>query len=136
MRRKHCLTKNLIWNKQTISMSIPHEYMFVSAGCLESPPPCLLWKLIYSLHNSTLHQPASKKKNALSLITHNFVMSFENVRKRSALSFPFFSFSLCHIRLDRPRILIAITLKFLLKRKRFSSETWNSVTKYFLYLYF
>ena len=35
--KKTLLTKNLTWNNQTISMSILHEYMFTSAGCLESP---------------------------------------------------------------------------------------------------
>ena len=31
------LTKSLTCNNQTILMSIPHEYMFTSAGCLEPP---------------------------------------------------------------------------------------------------
>ena len=35
------LIKNLTYNNQTILMTIPHEYMFTSAGCLESPPPRL-----------------------------------------------------------------------------------------------
>ena len=36
-KKKTLLTKNLTYNNKTILMSILHEYMFTSAGCLESP---------------------------------------------------------------------------------------------------
>ena len=48
--------------------------------------------------------------------------------------FVFLSFSLYYIRLARARIVISITLKFFLKTKRFSNETWKSVTKHFIHL--
>ena len=87
---------------------------------------------VYALHNSTLHQPASYEMSShsllfsLSLITQNLVMNFKNSEKQKCALILFLTLS--HKTLPGENSNCNNSQIFL-KKKRFSSETWKSVTQ-------